>query len=217
MMRKCLAVCFLLFAAFLAGAQQTAPLAQWTPPDVVISQAAAGAALMSYKASLEAEINSIATTVNGLSPQVTQLQQSMNALALTPTAITVRADAYSGFSGTAMNREWGVCAPAVDFSPGFAGQSADYPVTIPQAGNYLLLGCVASAVTGPVSFHFEYPPGTSLGSLSSTACASPLNNWSVFRYIAMTNPVALPAGPVTIRVVFETANFNWGGFTLTPQ
>jgi hypothetical protein len=214
-MRKFLAIPFLLCAAFLAVAQQTAPLAQWTPPDLLSSQTVATAALISYKASLEAEINSIATAVNGLSAQMTHLQ-AVNAL--TPAAITVRADAYSGFSGTTLKpKEWGVCAPAVDFGPSFAGQSVDYLVTILNAGNYLLIGCVASGATPPVSFHFEYPPGTSLGSLSSTSIPSPLNNWSVFRYIAMTNPVALPAGQTTIRVVFETANFNWGGFTLAPQ
>jgi len=216
MMRKFLAVPILLCAVFLAGAQQTAPLAQWTPPDVLTTQTVATAAMFSYKASLEAEINSIVTTVNGLSAQVTQLQPPVNAL--TPTAITVKADAYSGFTGTvAPNKEWGVCAPEVDFSPGFAGQNVDYPVTIPNAGNYLLMGCVASASTVPLSFHFEYPPASNLGSLSSTSIPSPLNNWSIFRYIAMTKPVALPAGQVTIRVVFETANFNWGGFTLRPQ
>jgi hypothetical protein len=216
MMRKLLAVPLLLCAAFLAGAQQTAPVAQWTPPDALTSQTAAAAALISYKASLETEINSIVTTVNGLSAQVTQLQQPGRAL--TPTSITVQADAYSGISGTvAPNKEWGVCSPAVDFSPVFAGQSADYLVTVPIAGNYLLTGCVASGATVPLSFHFEYPSGASLGSLSSTAIPSPLNNWSVFRYIPMTKPVPLSAGQVTIRVVFETTNFNWGGFTLTPQ
>jgi hypothetical protein len=216
MMRKLLAVPLLLGAAFLAGAQQTAPVAPWTPPDALTSQTAAAAALISYKASLETEINSIVTTVNGLSAQVTQLQQPGRAP--TPTSITVQADAYSGMSGTvAPNKEWGVCAPAVDLSPAFAGQSADYLVTVPIGGNYLLTGCVASGATVPLSFRFEYPSGTSLGSLSSTAIASPLNNWSVFRYIPMTKPVPLSAGQVTIRVVFETTNFNWGGFTLTPQ
>jgi len=216
MMRKLLAVPLLLCAAFLAGAQQTAQVAQWTPPDALTSQTAAAAALISYKASLETEINSIVTTVNGLSAQVTQLQQPGRALM--PTSITVQADAYSGISGTvAPNKAWGVCAPAVDFSPVFAGQSADYLVTVPIAGNYLLTGCVASGATVPLSFHFEYPSGASLGSLSSTAIPSPLNNWSVFRYIPMTKPVPLSAGQVTIRVVFETTNFNWGGFTLTPQ
>jgi hypothetical protein len=215
-MRRFLVVPLLLCAAFLAGAQQTAPVAQWTPPDALTSQTAAAAALINYKASLETEINSIVTTVNGLAAQVAQLQQP--AMALTPTTITVQADAYSGISGTvAPNKELGVCEPAVDFSPVFAGQSADYPVTLPIAGNYLLTGCVASGATVPLSFHFEYPSGTSLGSLSSTAIPSPLNNWSVFRCIPTTKPVVLPAGQVTIRVVFETANFNWGGFTLTPQ
>jgi hypothetical protein len=200
----------LLCAAFLSMAQQSAP---WTPPDVLSSQIPAGEALVSYKASLEAEINSLIATVNGLSAQLTQ------ELAVAPRAtIAVRADAYSGTSGTVTpSKEKGVCAPAVDLSPGFAGQSADYSVTIPNAGNYLLMGCLASGSTTPVSFHFEYPPGTSLGSLSSTSILSPLNNWSVFRYIGMTHPVVLPAGQMTIRVVFETANFNWGGFTLTPQ
>jgi hypothetical protein len=210
MKRLFVVVPILLCAAFLSMAQQSAP---WMPPDILTTQIATSEALISYKASLEAEINSLIATVNGLSAQVTQQ------LAVPPTAtIAVRADAYSGSSGTVTpSKERGVCAPAVDFSPGFAGQSADYPVTIPNAGNYLLIGCVASGSTTPISFHFEYPPGTNLGSLSSTSIASPLNNWSVFRYIGMTHPVVLPAGQMTIRVVFETANFNWGGFTLTPQ
>src|SRR5690349_11732208 len=107
-MRKVLVVPLLLCAAFLAGAQQTAPITQWTPPDVLSSQTAAAVALVSYKASLETEINSIATMVNSLSAQVALLQQPANAL--TPTTITIPADAYSSISGTGgPNKELGVC------------------------------------------------------------------------------------------------------------
>lgn len=111
--------------------------------------------------------------------------------------------------------EPGVCTPIRDFSPGTAGQFADYQITISAARSYRFVACVASATTAtaPWSFHFEFPVGTNLGSLSQASISSPLNNWSVFRLIPSA-PVNLPAGTITVRVVFDSTTFNWGGFSV---
>lgn len=111
--------------------------------------------------------------------------------------------------------EPGVCTPVRDFSPGTAGQFADYQVAVPAARSYRFVACIASGTTAtaPWSFHFEYPVGTNLGSLSQVSISSPLNNWSVFRLVPSA-PVNLPAGQITVRVVFETTAFNWGGFSI---
>jgi len=111
--------------------------------------------------------------------------------------------------------EPGVCTPIRDFSPKAAGQFADYTVTVPAAGSYRFVACIASGTTSsaPWSFHFEYPVGTNLGSLSQISISSPLNNWSVFRQVPSA-AVALPTGQITVRVVFETVAFNYGGFSV---
>lgn len=111
--------------------------------------------------------------------------------------------------------EAGVCTPVRDFSPKIAGQFADYQVTVPAAGSYRFVACIASGTTSaaPWSLHFEYPTGTNIGSLSQASITSPLNNWSVFRLVPSA-PVTLPAGTITVRVVFETTAFNYGGFSV---
>jgi hypothetical protein len=111
--------------------------------------------------------------------------------------------------------EAGVCTPIRDFTAKAAGQFADYTVTVSAAGSYQFVACIASGTTSsaPWSFHFEYPVGTNLGSLSQASISSPLNNWSVFRQVPSAK-VALPAGPITVRVVFETTTFNFGGFSI---
>jgi len=111
--------------------------------------------------------------------------------------------------------EAGVCTPIRDFSPKTAGQFADYSVTVPTAGSYRFVACIASGTTSsaPWSFHFEYPVGTNLGSLSQASISSPLTNWSVFRQVPSA-PVTLPAGTITVRVVFEAVAFNYGGFSV---
>jgi hypothetical protein len=111
--------------------------------------------------------------------------------------------------------EAGVCTPIRDGTPKAPSTYLDFPVTVPAAGSYRFVACVASGTTAtaPWSFHFEYPVGTNLGSLSQASISSPLNNWSVFRLVP-SMPVNLPAGPITVRVVFETITFNWGGFSV---
>lgn len=111
--------------------------------------------------------------------------------------------------------EAGVCTPMRDFSPKAAGQFADYAVTVATAGSYRFVACIASGTTSsaPWSFHFEYPIGTNLGSLSQASISSPLNNWSVFRQVPSA-PVTLPAGTIIVRVVFEAIAFNFGGFSI---
>src|SRR6266850_2336495 len=111
--------------------------------------------------------------------------------------------------------EAGVCTPVRDFGPKTAGQFADYSVTVTTAGSYRFVACIASGTTSsaPWSFHFEYPIGTNLGSLSQASISSPLTNWSVFRQVPSA-PVTLPAGTITVRVVFEAVAFNYGGFSV---
>jgi len=111
--------------------------------------------------------------------------------------------------------EAGVCTPIRDFSPKTAGQFADYAVTVAAAGSYRFVACVASGTTSsaPWSFHFEYPVGTNLGPLSQASIPSVLTNWSVFRQVPSAS-VTLPAGPLTVRVVFDSTTMNFGGFSV---
>jgi Collagen triple helix repeat (20 copies)/IPT/TIG domain len=111
--------------------------------------------------------------------------------------------------------EAGVCTPVRDFGATAAGQFADYTVTIPAAGIYHFIPCIASATTSsaPWAFHFEYPIGTNLGPLTQASIPSPLNNWSVFRQVPSA-PVTLPAGVITVRIVFDSNSFNFGGFSV---
>jgi len=55
-MKKLLAI-LLLVAVTLVAQTPTTPVVQWTPPDVVTAQTAAGVALIAYKASLENYLN----------------------------------------------------------------------------------------------------------------------------------------------------------------
>jgi hypothetical protein len=123
--------------------------------------------------------------------------------------------------------EAGVCTPIRDGTPKVAGQFADYSYTVPAQGSYHLVACIASGPTtsttsnGIWSFHFEYPVGTNLGQLCqpvsptcpTQAIPSPLTNWSVFRQVPSV-AVPLPAGQITVRVVFESTTFNFGGFSV---
>lgn len=130
-----------------------------------------------------------------------------------PLSKVISVDAASFTAGSVPPRaEAGTCISTSDVGWIAAGQTVDYTVTIPTAGNYLLTACTATPNVG-ASYHFEYPIGTNLGST-----ALPLTNgWYTFRTSSTGKAVAFPAGPAVIRVVFETTNQNFGGFTLTVQ
>jgi hypothetical protein len=130
--------------------------------------------------------------------------------------IPLPATSYSAVSGAIPMWEWGPCIPQKDFTAASAGESFDYSIDIPAAGNYFLSGCVGTTNTNSWSLHLEYPIGTKICTLTSSSIPSPLTNWSVFRQVpCVASPNGLltfpTAGSYTIRVVLETTTFNWGG------
>jgi hypothetical protein len=220
-MKKLFAIALLFAVAVGLGAQTPAIVPTWTAPDVLTAQNAAGVALIAYKSSLETQINAMVTGINNVNAaeltnagNISSLQTAVKAI---PPSSVPAVDPYSYLSSSTIApiTEAGVCTPSHDFTPKTAGGYADYTLTVPTAGSHVFVACIASGTTSsaPWSFHFEYPVGTNLGALSQASIASPLNNWSVFRLVPSA-AVTLPSGPITVRVVFDTITFNFGGFSV---
>ena len=105
------------------------------------------------------------------------------------------------------------CLPSTFVGSVAAAQTVDFSATVAVAGNYLIQGCVASP-NNPAKWHAEFPAGTKIGATLSTTNTG---SYGVFAYQSATAVVALPAGTVTIRIVFEASGMNFGGINLVKQ
>lgn len=216
--------------------QSTAPVPIPSPPDILASQASAGAALTNYKSWIE---NSFAThdteILNIYAKQIvdeTSITALQNQIANMPAgpAGPVGATGPQGVAGPigpSLNSPQADSSSIVASSPAVSlvrtlcypsnayignvpatGQSIDFTVNVAQAGSYPLQACVAS-LGGAKTYHFEFPVGTKVG-----ASISALNtgSYQLFAYQQTGVSLQLPAGASTVRVVLENGGMNFAGF-----
>jgi hypothetical protein len=182
------------------------------------NDAGAIAALKTQLASDEATISTLQSQATGFASQITTMQAQIAALqqgTLPPVAVIVHVEASTAIAAVpAMQTENTTDSGSV-LDVGFIqnGQTYDYSVSVPAAGNYALTVRSSSGAHGGTLTIQQ--GGTMLGVVSIPATGG----WQTWQTVA--GPIlALPAGPVTLHFVCSgTAGylFNLHWLELTKQ